>query len=270
MRAAPLTTVKDGINRLRLKGGARADTLYDLLNGYVTEARTVKVRPGTRRIAQLQIGIRGLVAFDGSLHVFAHEAVFVPPGFTLHILIHPDATPDEPIILRDILFAKPFMGALYVVAEFNDESVYHYWLQVGETWENVHHYRAGALVVPTEPNGLVYRASRLGDPYPAWAPDVPRYDGTQSNYTQSIIEPTVYNDFYYAAVETIGNPARSGTVEPTWPTEDGAQIIEEAEGTGFETPGAPVPPSSGPTSGQTDRYGSFTRDSLRGGLVNIP
>ena len=49
MRAIPLTTIKSGINRLRTKGGARADTLYDLLNGYVTEAGTVFLMGMVRR-----------------------------------------------------------------------------------------------------------------------------------------------------------------------------------------------------------------------------
>jgi hypothetical protein len=44
MRDIPLTAIKGGINRTRTKGGARADTLYDLLNVYVTEDGTVQAR----------------------------------------------------------------------------------------------------------------------------------------------------------------------------------------------------------------------------------
>jgi hypothetical protein len=260
MRPAPLTTIKGGISRLRLKGGARADSLYDLLNGYVTEANTVVIRPGTERIAILDSLTRGLTYFDDSLHVFAHEDVAVPTGFTLHILVHPDATEDEPLPIEKIHFSEPFMGALYVVAEFEDGAIYHYWLQSGSAWEPNTHYLAGALVTPTTPNGFVYQASRFGDPYPSWAPNVPRYDGTGYE-AQSIIEPTEYNDFYYVAVEVSGSNPRSGTTEPAWPTEDGAQIIEAVDG-GDTVTGAPttVPPSTDqPSSGTQERYGTYTQ-----------
>jgi hypothetical protein len=262
MRSAPLTTIKGGISRLRLKGGARADTLYDLLNGYVTEANTIVVRPGTQRIAQLDENTRGLTYFDESLHTFCHAAVPVPSGFTLHILSHPDATPAEEYPLEKIHFAEPFMGALYVVAEFEDGSIYHYWLQAGEPWEADHHYAAGALVTPSVPNGYVYQATRFGDPYPSWAPNVPRSDGSGDEYdAQSIIEPTVYNDFYYVCVATTGGSPQSGTTEPTWPTEDGAQVIESVDG-GNTITGAPAttPPSTDqPASGTQERYGTYTQ-----------
>src|SRR5688572_30316201 len=108
--AVALTTIKGGINRLRTKGSAPEDSVYDLLNGYVTAAKTVKVRPGTFRNAALAEDTagngltKGLVAFDGTLHVFADELVEVPAGYTLHIISHPDATPDDPIRILEINF----------------------------------------------------------------------------------------------------------------------------------------------------------------------
>ena len=48
MRQFALTTAKGGINRLRDKGNASKDSLYDLLNGYVTQTNSIKPRPGTR------------------------------------------------------------------------------------------------------------------------------------------------------------------------------------------------------------------------------
>ena len=49
-----------GINRLRTKGGASNDGLYDLLNGYVTLAGTIVSRPGTVEDATLPAGTVGL------------------------------------------------------------------------------------------------------------------------------------------------------------------------------------------------------------------
>jgi len=251
-RPGQLTVVKGGINRLRTKGGARADTLYDLLNGYVTESKTVKVRPGTVREATLDEATRGLVAFNGSRHVFASESVAVPDGYTLHLLFHPEFDPDddepEQYDLVAVHFAKPFMGFLYVVAEYADGQIFHFWLQSGGAWEADTVYNAGDIVEPTVPNGLTFRATRLGSPLPSWAANVPRADGDQ-------IEPTEYNGYYYTVVDTIGASPRSGATEPEWPTEEGAQIFEDTEGATSSTPTTTSPPSTQTPSEETrDRY----------------
>lgn len=245
MRILPLTVVRGGINRQRIRGGASPDNLYDLLNGYVTAAGTLVARPGTFRETTLHPATRGLVAFDGTRHVFCHSQVDVPEGYTLHVLHHPDSVDGYTIELARIHFAAPMMGALYVAAEFEDGAIYHYWLQQVDVWQQDTHYFANTMVRPSIPNGLVFQASRIGQPYPAWTADVPRSDGFVGDYGQSIVEPTVYNDFYYPCVLTGGDNPRSGTTEPEWPTEAGEQVIEYADG-GDETlePAPPNPPST--------------------------
>lgn len=291
MRSAPLTTIKSGISRLRTKGGARADTLYDLLNGYVTESGTVKVRPGTARVAELDSRTRGLCAFGGELHVFCHEYVDVPEGYVLNILVHPDP-PDfgygyaagytyggGEVPLEKIHFAEPFLGGLYVVAEFavdsngdGENDVYHYWLQPGRVWEADTSYSNGELVEPTEPNGLLYIATRFENANPPWQPDEPRFDGVGDNYAQSIVEPTTANGFYYVCVDTDGPNPRSGATEPVWPTFEGGQVVERTDtGLPEETviDSAPPPPAgstiipavegpTAPSGGRGDRYGFGT------------
>lgn len=89
-----LTAISGGINRLRTKGGADKNSLFDLLNGYVTQAGTVKVREGTSRKANIAtysgVGTtKGLLAYQGNLHVFSNQVVSVPAGFELHVLNHP-------------------------------------------------------------------------------------------------------------------------------------------------------------------------------------
>lgn len=254
MRVAQLTVVKDGINRLRPKGGARADSLYDLVNAFVTADRTVTNRPGTRRLAEIPDTV-GLVSFAGELHVFSHEDVAVPDGYVLNILLHPLDSEAE---LTRIHFAQPFLGALYVVAEFNDEQIYHFWLQEGEAWTADTEIAANEFRTPTTPNGYVYRATRLGQPYPAWTAGAPRTAGNGSSIEPSIIEPTTYNEYYYTAIETQGDNPASGTTEPPWPTETGAQITESTDG--FTFPNADAanpptpPPANTPQSSTTDRY----------------
>lgn len=280
MRAVPLTTIKGGINRLRVRGGARPDNLYDLVNGYVTEAGSVKVRPGTERVATLDSRTRGLCAFGGELHVFCHVPVAVPEGFVLNVLAHPDppdtgygdpystAYADDALTgIKKIHFSEPFLGGLYVVAEFDDDSTYHFWLQPGRPWAAVTVYQQGDLVEPSNPNGFLYRASRLVDALPPWQPDEPRYDGIGDAYEQSAIEPTVANGFYYVCVETDGPNPRSGATEPSWPTFEGGTVVERTD-TGLPEEvqiDSTLPPAAGSSSGATttaptptdplDRYG---------------
>lgn len=92
--AIALTTITGGINRLRVKGGADKNSLHDLLNGYVTQSNTVKVREGTFRNANIATysgagTTKGLLAYQSQLHVFSGSAVSVPPGYALHVLNHP-------------------------------------------------------------------------------------------------------------------------------------------------------------------------------------
>ncbi len=242
MRTIPLTVIEGGINRLLTKGGARADDLYDLVNAYVTKARKIKPRPGTERVASLPTGTVGLCAFDGGLHVFASASVDLSayPDFTLHVLKHPY---NQNAVLTTIHFAEPFLGALYVVGEFNEGQIYHYWLQDAETWEASTEYKVHQFVLPTTENGYAYRASRYGNPYPSWSAGVLRTAGNGSSIDPSRIEPTTYNGYYYEAIATEGDNPRSGDVEPTWPTNSGETVVENTDGwTPTATPTPPDPP----------------------------
>ncbi len=247
---AVLTVVKGGISRLRAKGAAVSDSLYDLLNGRVSESKTVVVRPGTFREAVLPEETHGLTAYAALIHLFAIESVDVPEGHELHVITHPT---DATIELAFIHYAEPFMGFLYVAAEFVDGTFQHYWLQTGAEWQAETIYRAGDIVIPTTPNGFAYQATRLTPPNNSWAPNVLRDVG-------DIVEPTVYNDFYYTVVDVQGDNPRSGTTEPTWPTEDGAQVIEDAEGTTApQVPTEPPDVTAQPNPETADRYSNGVR-----------
>lgn len=249
MRPIPLTVLRGGINRLRTKGGARADNLYDLINGHLTDAGTVKARPGTRLNATLPATTKGLVSFDGGLHTFSHETVTVPSGYTLHVLAHPNPPTGTTPEITTIHFVAPFLGFLYVVAEFEGGDIFHFWQRTSGEWTAATGYKAGDVVEPTTPNGINYEATRLGAPYPAWAASVPRA-------LNDIIEPTVYNDFYYQVIEALGTNTISGTVEPDWSEEPGGLTYERAD----SQDGAASGPNSGPGSNNTpsgtqERYG---------------
>jgi len=255
-----LTTSKGGINRQRTKGGALEDSLYDLVNGYITRSKTIKVRPGSVRTHDLaddtegDSPTKGLVAYNGALNVFCHTDVEVPSGIVLNIITHPDQTPDNPIPIQEINFAAPFMGYLYVAATFTNGECRHFWLQSGDEWQAETVYKLGDIVVPSVPNGLAFQAQRLTDPNPAWAANV-------SRALSDVIEPTEYNDFYYTVVETQGDNPRSGSTEPVWPTEDGAQVFEDADGAA-DTPASftEMPDTSVvPSPGIADRFRNIFR-----------
>ena len=241
MRTVTLSAVQAGMTRLRDKGGASPETLYELTNGYVDASRAPTVRPGTVLDYTIPVGTKGLCPFGGKLHVFAAGPVTVlNPLYVVNILRHPDATYVGGIF--KIHFAKPFLGFLYVVAEFDDGSVHHYWLQNKGTWLANHQYMPGDVVSPTVPNGFMYKASPVVNPI-AWAPNVRRNLG-------DVVQPTTANGWKYTVIEAAGDNPSSGSTEPTWPTSDGVTVSEDVD-----TSAAAAPPSDG-SSGSPggDRY----------------
>lgn len=245
-----LNALKAGITRLRTKGGASPDSLYDLVNGYVTTQRTIQIRPGTIIDADLGLfsGTRGLCAFKGKLVFFSKVPVAAPSAkYENAVLMHPT---DPAANLARILFAGPYVGALYVVAEWSNGDIFHYWLESTREWAQNTVFLAAQNILPTVHNGLAYQATRLGNAYPAWAPGVPRAVGDK-------IEPTVYNGYYYEVTAVDGASPASGTSEPVWPIADGALVFEQADGgAGNVGGGSPVetaPPEPGaPAPGEGD------------------
>lgn len=253
MRSVPLTTLHGGINRLRSRGGARADSLYDLVNAYLDDDGNAVPRPGTKRVAQLPAGTVGLCAWRDKLLVFATTPLDLSgqPLFELVVLKYPQPEGEEPadVALKEIHFAEPFLGALYVVAEFDDGEVYHYWLEEGSTWEPGTEYSANQIARPTSFAGFVFRARRFGEPYPSWIPGAPRELGDR-------VEPTEYNEFFYEVTSAVGDSPASGPVEPHWPTRTGQTVVEHrgvVDEANDPTPPTPPQPNQ-PSQDIIDRY----------------
>lgn len=244
MATATLSAVQAGITRLRSKGGASPESLYDLVNGRVTAARTIDPRPGSAISAQLPAGTIGLALFNGVFQVFASSAVGpMPPGYNLNVLSHPDPDPSDPPELVRIWKAEPLMGGLYVVAEWSDspDEAYHYWvLTVGaSTWQPNKVYMLNDPVVATSPTGITFTAQRLNPADPVW-------EAGKEYQVGDKVEPSTFNGYRYVLVEADGSPPRSGATEPNWIAEEGAIVIEEADveppSTGPQQPPPAVPP----------------------------
>lgn len=255
MRAVSLTSGKGGIQRFRDRAGAKPDTFYDLTNAYVTQGLGVVPRPGAVLDYALPDGTVGLTAFAGKKVVYAIENIALSdPSYELVILKHP-TLPSLPLI--QIHFAEPFLGYLYVVAEFGNGDVFHYWLQPLDDWAALTVYLAGTTIQPTEPNGYGYRANRIGAPNPNWAANVPRQVGDR-------VEPTVPNGYYYEVVEVFGANPSSGPTEPVWPAEEGSTVEENVDGQPQLPPPTVTPPTDGGVlpPGVIDRYGPIRRSGI--------
>lgn len=188
MRAASLTAIKGGISRLRLKGGAGADTLYDLVNARVASDGGVGPRPGNTRFATLPATTHGLTAFNGKIYVFSITVQTLTLPFVNLVVAHPtDSTQD----IKKIHFAQPFLGFIYVVIEWNDGSIFHYWLRSGGVWTANTIYKIGDIVEPTVANGLAYQAVRLTSANGPWTPNTPESTNTQ-NVTATNASPCVF------------------------------------------------------------------------------
>jgi len=341
----PLTTLKGGINRLRVKGGASPASLYDLLNGFIDLTGAVQQRPGTIRAFTLDGSTEGLCYFDNAFQIFSNDVdAYEPAGTNLNVLIAPtanaavtinegapavvtwqgstqtppvaipaagaaivfnadvggvlpsplvefttyyvvnptadsfnlSATPGGSLItttsvgsglytgtvygsnnpIKTIWFARPFMGFLYVVAEFTSGTIAHYWLQSGGVWAQDTVYQVGAVVTPSVPNGLAYLATRNSVPYPLWTAETLVYPGPTP--AETFVEPTVPNGYYYGASNVEGTNPHTGETEPLWPTSLPATVQEygdydAANSAQITTPSGFV---SLPLSASlTDRYG---------------
>lgn len=240
MRTQVLNALKQGIVRLRTKGGADPSTLYDLLNGYVTIDGGIKSRPGTVQDATLPAGTKGLCAFDGGLVVFSDSAkTGMPAGYTCAVLPHPT---DQTQTITEIHFAAPFLGHLFVVAEFANGDIFYYWVAGATTWSASANYNAGDSVHPTVPNGYVYT---IGE---AELPQV--WQANKAYGVGDVVVPSTLNNWKYTCIEADGDHPSSGAAEPDWPTADGATITEDTQDA--QTPVVPPMIPSQPPGG--DRY----------------
>ena len=219
MQPFPLTVLQGGINRLRIKGAARANMLYDLVNAYITNAGSIRPREGTNVSATLTSASIGLMAMDGIFNVFSTSLIDVPDGYQDNVLINPNNTSDT---LVKIWFAKPMMGFPYIVAQFASGAIVNYWLQSNGTWQPDTVYMTGNIVTPDTPNGLAYLAVRDMPVNPTWAANTITSQG-------DMVEPTEYTGYAYRAVivqSSPGTSAYTGQSEPDWPTNSGG-IVQE-------------------------------------------
>jgi hypothetical protein len=262
VRPYPLTVLAGGINRLRVKGGAAANQLYDLQQGYITNAGSISPREGTIRAATLDSSTKGLMAANGQFNIFssAFSTATLPPNYVLNVLSDPN---DRTQPIETIWFAKPFMGFPYVVAEFANGDIFHFWLQNSGAWTSGTTYTTASIVLPLTSNGLAYEGVRDFPIQPLWTPETIIASG-------SFVEPNTPTGFAYEAIAVVGTPAHTGATEPVWPTVAGALLQEfgdfDASSTdaGTTQGNSQLSTASPLGSNITDRYGDSSTISNAG------
>jgi hypothetical protein len=269
-RGVTLNASKAGITRLRTKGGASPESLYDLSNGFVNASRCPQQRPGTTWLFNFansghtgNAGLtRGLVAFKGIVYTFCHTPLTSGSGtYQIITLRHPTSTTAT---LSVVHYAAPFMGFLYVVAEFSDTKIFDYWLQLPAAWQQGHKYNANDLVQPTVPNGFYYKAQQKSNPN-AWTPLLLYKIG-------DVVQPTTYNGFQYTVYAEAGSgtpPARSGPIEPTFKLSIGSLTLDFSSSTPPPEPAAAPdpPPAKAPGTDTGGRYSNPANGPRSGGFA---
>jgi hypothetical protein len=211
-RAVTLSGGKAGISRQRIKGGASQDTFYDLRDCRRTASGTIIPRPGSRRAVSVP-GTVGMVTFGGKFVVFAGTPTASPgPSVVVEVLTHP--TGDTLATLQKVVYAKPHLGYLYVVASWSDEPTvfYHYWLQRFQNAlgrKPLSFWAPGETIEPSTPNGYGYVAERFGTPYPAWSSGQVKTVGDR-------VDPTTFAGFALEVDDVFGANPATGKTEPPW------------------------------------------------------
>lgn len=261
VRSVTLNASKAGMTRLRDKGGASPETLYELTNAYINASRSPTQRPGTTWTYQFGANTHGLVAFQGIFYAFTDNPSAVVSTGNYRVVLLRNPVAGSAATLAKITYAVPFMGYLYVVGIYSDGTAHHFWLQNPAAWTANTTYATNTLVQPTVPNGYYYRALPLNIP-PVWQPHTQYIVASQ-------VQPSKYNGFYYQCLNvSVLFPPTSGPNEPAWSTSLGGITLDFSAGnattnpTQVNTPPQP-PPAPGPGTGPGGRYGNRGGDGAR-------
>jgi hypothetical protein len=122
MAYAILEDFKGGVDRRRPRYAGKPGTLWTGANVHISLGGDIEVRKALVDFGEFAEGTFGLVAAGQSLYTFGSEAALaVPSGVTYQRLSYPGAA------MTRFIDADLFSGKLYVIAEFGDGSVQHFY-----------------------------------------------------------------------------------------------------------------------------------------------
>jgi hypothetical protein len=113
-----------GMDRRRKRVAGQPGSLWTLKDGHLTRGADIERRKRFVSRYTLPAGSRGLASIRSQLYTFgsADLAGDTPLGVTYQRLQAPSAP-----VLTKILDVKSFQGLLYVIAEYDDGSIYHFY-----------------------------------------------------------------------------------------------------------------------------------------------
>lgn len=117
-------TFKFGMDQRRARAAGAVSTLWDLENAHITRGGDIQRCKAFVPTYTLPAGCFGLVAIGSTLFVFGSQsAPAVPPGVVYQQLVPAGGTAN---MLR-VVDAVAFLGKTYVIAEYDDGNVYHFY-----------------------------------------------------------------------------------------------------------------------------------------------
>ena len=123
----PYTLIADfrlGVDRSRPIYAGISGSLWSGINGHVTRGGDFEKRKAFQATYALPTGTFGCAAAGSALYVFGSGAdPGVPSGVTYQRLQHPDGITG----MSAVLWTERYNGLLYVIAEFTDSSIHHYY-----------------------------------------------------------------------------------------------------------------------------------------------
>ena len=120
-----------GLDHRKSSTVSDATRLRECKNAFVTTGKVLRKRPGLPKIATLEPGTIGLVSGNGVLNTFYEFGAPVTHAdtrFLANELEHALGAGYASGSLFKVHYGTAFLGYLYVVAEYDDNSIFHYYL----------------------------------------------------------------------------------------------------------------------------------------------
>lgn len=186
------TFVIPNVNQVSAVFTVASGSNFHLNQVIVIDDATNRLTFSIASIAGNNISVQTIALIKGATKATMGSGALVQ-GNPILILRHPS---NSAATLSKIHYAKPFMGYPYVIAEFSDGLINHYWLQMPPVWTANTNYNANELVQPTSLNGFYYLAVQIANP-PAWTPLL-------QHQIFDIVQPTIYSGLQFYAQTVVG------------------------------------------------------------------
>lgn len=157
MKSKFFDDVSAGVDRRRDRSLTEPGRLWNLKNGYIDDGGRVRARPALFRLGAFT-NCDGLMLYNGSLYTFAITGAAPAPSATFAGIITLPAGPAGQTTIRRVWFAQPCHTSHYVVVQFSDGVISHYYNSVRVTDANCPN--TGVVCIA---GGRVWCADALGN-----------------------------------------------------------------------------------------------------------